>query len=64
MTPAPPPVLVFNYPAGNEHARQQQETNAAKIIGYQVVVRPRDPRHIWSAVETIPAPTPETETRS
>lgn len=47
-----PVVMVFNYPAGNESARAQQEANAAKIRGYQTVVCARFGDG-WPAVELV-----------
>lgn len=52
MNDQPKPLMVFNYPAGNESARAEQEANAAKIQGYQTVVCARHGDG-WSAVELV-----------
>lgn len=47
-------LLVFNYPAGNYAAQQQQELNAQRIIGKAAIACPRSPTQNWPAVEQIP----------
>lgn len=46
-------LLVFNFPAGNYAAQQQQIANANKIIGKAAIVCPRNPQGNWAAVEQI-----------
>ncbi len=52
----PMQVLIFNYPDGNEHARQAQEANARQIKGYYAIVCPRNPTSNFPAVELAQAP--------
>lgn len=46
-------LLVFNYPAGNDQAKKQQEANANKIIGKAAIVCPRPPNGNWPSVEQV-----------
>lgn len=46
-------LLVFNFPAGNDAAKRQQEANANKVIGKAAIVCPRNPTGNWPAVEQI-----------
>lgn len=46
-------LLVFNYPAGNDQAKRQQEANANKIIGKAAIVCPRPPGGNWPSVEQV-----------
>jgi hypothetical protein len=46
-------LLVFNYPAGNDAAKRQQENNANKVIGKAAIVCPRNPSGNWPAIEQI-----------
>lgn len=46
-------LLVFNYPAGNNEAKLQQEANAQKIIGKAAIACPRNPTGNWPAIEQI-----------
>lgn len=46
-------LLVFNYPAGNDAAKRQQEANANKIIGKAAMVVPRNPQGNWPGIEQV-----------
>ncbi len=46
-------LLVFNFPAGNDAAKRQQEANANKVIGKAAIVCPRNPTGNWPAVEQV-----------
>lgn len=46
-------MLIFNYPWGNDAAKQQQQANANKIIGKAAFIVPRNPQGNWNAVEQL-----------
>lgn len=46
-------MLIFNYPWGNDAAKNQQQANANKIIGKAAFIVPRNPLGNWQAVEQL-----------